>query len=330
MDTKNSLVAKLLEKAQEAFILAIEIYNKPTIRYRVEGFSFFICNAWELMLKAYLLKTQGEDSIYHKDNQDRTISLENCIRLIFTNDKDPLRINLEKIIELRNTSTHFITEEYEMVYVPMFQASIFNFYEKMNLFHNIDITESISINFLNLVVKEKALNENEIKGKYSDKIAMKLLGAREKIQSLQEVNNQRFAIAINHYNYITRKKEEATAFIAIDKTSDTNALIIKELKKTNDTHKYTAKNLCKEINQRIKSFGIELLYKGEAKVFNAVYFDWFCKYYNIKSNEKLCYIFKPFETPQYTYSMQAIDFIVEEIKNDPKNILDKIKSKLKK
>ena len=85
---------KLLEKAKEAFVLAVEIYNKPTIKYRVEGFTFFICNAWELMLKAYLIKTKGEESIYYKDNPERTINLENCIKLIFTNDKYPLRLNL--------------------------------------------------------------------------------------------------------------------------------------------------------------------------------------------------------------------------------------------
>lgn len=56
---------KMLEKSIEAFIMAIEIYNKPTLRYRVEGFSFFICNAWELMLKAYLIESQGEKSIYY-------------------------------------------------------------------------------------------------------------------------------------------------------------------------------------------------------------------------------------------------------------------------
>ena len=57
---------KLLEKSKEAFIMAIEIYNKPTIKYRVEGFSFFICNAWELMLKAYLMKRDGANSIITK------------------------------------------------------------------------------------------------------------------------------------------------------------------------------------------------------------------------------------------------------------------------
>ena len=68
------------------------------------------------MLKAHLLKTKGNSSIYYKDNPKRTITLENCIKRFLTNKKDPLRINLEKIIELRNTSTHFITQEYEMVF----------------------------------------------------------------------------------------------------------------------------------------------------------------------------------------------------------------------
>ena len=121
---------KLIEKSIEAFCMAIELYNKPTIKYRVEGFSLFICNAWELMLKAHMINVFGDTSIYYKDNPDRTLSLENCTQKIFTNNKNPLRINLQKITELRNTSTHFITEEYEMVYVPLFQACILNFNEE--------------------------------------------------------------------------------------------------------------------------------------------------------------------------------------------------------
>lgn len=51
----DDLKSKLIDKSIEAFILGLEIYNKPTIKYRIEGFSFFICNAWELMLKAELM-----------------------------------------------------------------------------------------------------------------------------------------------------------------------------------------------------------------------------------------------------------------------------------
>jgi len=66
MDNKEKEINRLVEKSVEAFILGLEVYNKPTIKYRVEGFSFFIVNAWVLMLKAELIK-RGK-SIYYKDN----------------------------------------------------------------------------------------------------------------------------------------------------------------------------------------------------------------------------------------------------------------------
>ena len=66
---------RLLDKSSEAFVLAIELYNRPSIKYRVEGFSFFICNAWELMLKAKLIADRGISAVYYRDNTDRTITL---------------------------------------------------------------------------------------------------------------------------------------------------------------------------------------------------------------------------------------------------------------
>lgn len=95
---ERKLAKQLLDKSREAFVMGLEVFNKPTLRYRVEGFVFFMCNAWELLLKAEIIKRFGMDSIYYKDNIDRTISLSDAIRRIFTNDKDPLRKNLEKII----------------------------------------------------------------------------------------------------------------------------------------------------------------------------------------------------------------------------------------
>ena len=53
----ENLSQRLIDKSIEAFMMGLEIYNKPTITYRIEGFSFFIINAWELMLKAELFAT---------------------------------------------------------------------------------------------------------------------------------------------------------------------------------------------------------------------------------------------------------------------------------
>lgn len=37
---EKNVYFQLLEKSQEAFVVAVELYNKPTIKYRVEGFAF--------------------------------------------------------------------------------------------------------------------------------------------------------------------------------------------------------------------------------------------------------------------------------------------------
>ena len=314
---------KMIEKSKEAFVMAIEIYNKPTIKYRVEGFSFFICNAWELMLKAHMINKFGENSIYYKDNPKRTITLENCIQKIFTNEKSPLHRNLLKIIELRNTSTHFITEEYEMIYIPLFQACVLNFVEKMQEFHQVDMTEVVPQNFLTLAVSMKSLDENIIRVKYPEEIAERILDTNSSLAPMINENNQSFAIKIEHYHYLTKDKNKATSFVHVDKTAEAGVKIIKELKDPSNTHKYTMKTALKEINRQLQKEVIDL------KI-NSYHFDLFNKVFGLKENERYCYIHKIYAQPSYSYSMQAIELIVGEIKKDSENILNNLKKMAKK
>lgn len=309
---------KLIEKSKEAFLVAIELYNKPTIKYRVEGFSFFICNAWELMLKAHIIQTVGPMEIYYKDNPGRTISLENCIQKIFTNSKSPMRINLEKIIELRNTSTHFVTEEYEMIYIPLFQACVINFINKIYEFHKVDMTSEIPQNFLSLSVSMKSLDENTIRAKYPEEISSKLITSSNNIGSMVSEGNNEFAIKIEHLHYITKNRNEATSFVHIEKDAAAPVKIIKELKDPNNTHKYTMKTAIKEINSRLSRKNIN--FKMDRYVFNL-----FNKVYGLKDNEKYCYQHTQFSNVQYTYSIHAIDLITDEVCKDPENIKANLK-----
>lgn len=325
-----TIYERLIDKAKEAFVMAIEIYNKPSIHYRLEGFSFFICNAWELMLKAYLIKRDGENAIYYSDKPNRTISLENCVQKIFTNEKTPHRKNLEKIIELRNTSTHFITEEYEAVYIPLLQACVFNFVDKMMEFHEVDMTQIIPENFITLSVRIKSLDETEIRGKYSKQVAEKLLGIQESLEPMIVENNSAFAIKVEHYHYMTKKRHEATELYHIDKDSAEGVRIIKELKNPNDTHKYNAKSCIKELNKRIEREKIDLRYRGESVAMNQFHFQNFVTYFGLKENERMCFIYQVSTQPQYSYSQQAIDFIFDEIKKAPDTILDDLKVKVAK
>ncbi|MBS4900218.1 MAG: DUF3644 domain-containing protein [Clostridiales bacterium] len=322
MKKEDFLYQKMVEKSTEAFVMSIEIYNKPTLKYRVEGFAFFICNAWELMLKAHLLKINGNDSIYYKD-KGRTISLNQCLKLIFTNDKAPMRNNLEQIIELRNTSTHFITEEYENIYVPLFQSCVLNFSNKMYEFHNIDITKVIPQNFLNLSVSSEFLTDNEIQSKYTPEIADRLIATHNTLAEKIEHGNNNFAININHNFYITKNKNEATNLIHFDNNAINNATIIKEVKDTNAVYQFTMKTACAEINNRLQKIGINI------KVNNYI-FTLFNIVYDLKKDKKYCFTHTQTSTPTYTYSIHAVELIFQEVKKCPdsiKSILQEKRSK---
>jgi len=326
---------RLIKKSVEAFILGIEIYNKPTIKYRVEGFSFFICNAWELMLKARLISSEGPDSIFYPNNPDRTITLENCIQKIFTNKKDPLRLNLEKIIELRNTSTHYVTEDYEMIFAPLFQACIFNFIDKMSLFHNIDVTDYISQNFITLAFRSDDLDPSLIRAKYSSDTADKLLKTKKELESLSQENNPSFSIEINHNFYITKKAEGADATVRIAADGETPVKIIKEQKDPSNTHKYSRNTSLVEIHNVIERekipFSYHDPYKKEVRtVFTTGDFQLFLDFYDLKQNPRYTFKHVIGGNPQYSYSHSIITFIVDEIRKDPTNIIKNIKNEIKK
>lgn len=318
---------KLIEKSKEAFLLAIELYNKPTIRYRIEGFSMFICNAWELMLKAHMIETFGESSIYYPNNPDRTLALTDCIKKVFTNDKDPLRLNIEKIVELRNTSTHLITEEYEMVYIPLFQSCVLNYNDKMMEFHGIDITELVPQNFLTLSTSMKALSETEFAAKYPEAIVNRFMSLKNGIENIASATNEKFAININVNHYQTKNPKLADSVYRIAKEGEIPVALIKDVKDPSNVFRFTTSAAISTIKSMLRKNHVTLLYRGSATAFNNYHFINFVKHYGIKQNEKLCWAYKIYTNPQYTYSQQAIDFIYEELAKDPEHILDRIKQK---
>lgn len=111
---------------------AIEIYNKPDFSYREEAFSILAVNAWELLLKAKLLKMSnykmtslyfmepkkkknGEDSKYLQPRKNRsgnasTIGIPSCImrlKLAGVQISPNLFKSLHSLIELRDNAIHF-------------------------------------------------------------------------------------------------------------------------------------------------------------------------------------------------------------------------------
>lgn len=318
-------IKRLNDKSIEAFILGLEIYNKPTIRYRVEGFSFFIINAWELMLKATMLKRNIP--IFYKDNPGRTVSIEVAIRKIYTDKNTRIRLNLEKIIELRNISTHYITEDYEQKYAPLFQACVLNYANEMRRFHNIEISDHIPQNFLTIAGNYEPLDNEQIRLKYSPEVAEKLIRQANDIDVLNETyHSEQFAINIRQNLYITKSKADADFTVSIAKESDNKVEIIKELKDPANTHKFSYQNVLTVVCERLKKNQLRIDYE---KGFNAYVFNLFIEFYDVKNNSIYSYKHTIGKQEHFTYSQQLIDFIIGEIKKNPDSFVESLRKSKK-
>lgn len=331
-EVSNKTVEQLLDKATEAFVLAIELYNRPSIRYRVEGFAFFICNAWELMLKARIIGSKGIDAIYYKDNPQRTITLERCIASVFTNDKDPLRKNLEDIIRLRNTSTHFVVEEHEQIYVGLFQACVSNFDDKMLEFHGRRMGDAIPPHFLTLSMTASPATPERIRAKYDATIAEKFLFDENEIAQERILqDSQRYASVMVTELALVKSPKSADFTVRYDASSEKPMRVAKVFQDPSTTHPLSVGKLISHINKSLRGRGITLRASGAEKPFTQNDWKLFMNFYNLKSNPEFAYAHSNgASTTNYTYSMKTVTFIVDTISTCPDTIIDDLKNALKK
>ena len=308
----------MLDKSEEAFLMAIEIYNKPTIKYRLEGFAFFICNAWELLLKAKMLN-EGK-SIYYSDKPNRTISLSNCVSNIFTNDKDPIRKNLEILIGLRNTTTHYIIKEMDTIYLPFMQSNVLNYSQKLFDYFERDITEKINSSFMTLVVNNEEISDEKILSNYGNNIFDRYMKVKNETQKIISDNsNEKLAIKIDLNVKIVKDKKDAKTTFRIAKEGEEPVRIIKELKDTNLTHCFNQKRVRELVIDNLKRKGIEIKFtQYDLKLI--------CDKFDLKSNEK--YFYKHVLTNSWGCTQQLVDFITDLFIKEP-SILDDIKQELK-
>ena len=240
----NKYVNALLSKSEEAYLMAIEIINKPTINYRTEGFCFFICNAWELLLKAYLInKANDINVINYKDGSNRTIGLDECVEKVFTSTTDKTKNNITLIRNIRNKATHLILPDFDYTLAPAFQRCLTNynkFFKKqfpnfklnnkitpyialVNPGNNQDIS-SLILNPANLLLLEKVKQE---------------LGSDDTLtQTLRLVS--------------TKKESEADIKYTIVKDGGQPVQTINVPKDIEKTHPYTTNQIIKKISETIE------------------------------------------------------------------------------
>lgn len=149
MRGESIIVKQLLQKSKDSAMLAVEFYNKPAVRFKSEGFITMMIIAWTSLFHAYFLKRKKKP-FFKKQNagstkprfeiimeklpdgriikENKWWDLSKCIQEYFGGDSaNPIRVNLEFFIPLRNMIEHRYLPELDMQIFGECQSLLLNF-----------------------------------------------------------------------------------------------------------------------------------------------------------------------------------------------------------
>lgn len=304
------LSRQLLEKSQEAFLLSLEIYNKPTVKYRIESFSIFFCNAWELLLKAYILEhTKKEKSIFYpkeRDKPKRSIALRDAIKKIFPNENNPVRRNIEDIVDLRDSATHLIIKELEAVYVGLFQAGVLNYVETLKAWFGINVIDKISPAMLSLIFDIGLVNPVILRKKHGKEIADFFLKKECEIKnSTTSLSNKQYNVSIEYKLALVKNPKNADITLSSGSEGKASGVILHVAKDPSLIYPHKQVDCIKDIKEKI----------AKEIVFNSYDFQSILYKENMKGNSKYHYYYNAFGNN--SYSPELVEFIIRKIQANP-------------
>lgn len=294
---------RLLDKSLDVFLIAIENYNKPNLKNKVEVFSILIVNAWELFLKARIIKEANKkEAIYKplKNNEDYTISIAECINILYK-DESSIKDNLLCLVELRDKATHLLVEEIRYSLSQLFQASIINYIEAYNNnFGKIPLLEETTGMLCLIIPGNNKINE--IKAIYGEKTDIEINNFLNKLKKLSDTyNSDNFMTNINYNVYIAKNINKSHITLQ-NGPGGQNAVVINKEIDRNETHPYKFKNIVDKIKNLHPKFNQHIMHK-------------FIKKYKILEKSEYYYEHKNFQNTK-TYSEKLVNLIKEEISKD--------------
>ncbi len=208
VDIEKYFYQTLVDKAISACISAIEIYNKPNFEYREETFSILMVNAWELLLKAKLVKDNDDnrESIYFVNKgkiiitpsgNAKTIGAVKAMNILIETKQIPksVELNIKLLLNIRDDSVHFIHDDVELStqIQEIGTASLRNFMSLAMSWFSYDFTQFnfylMPVSFFHLSDVTSFSIDNEVKSN--------LLSYLKKIEKEEEhCNDPNFAISL--------------------------------------------------------------------------------------------------------------------------------------
>lgn len=251
MDETDRLVESLVDRSSDAFLLALESYNRPSLQNRVEAFCILMVNAWELLLKGQLARRDGREALYRSDNSGYTISIGTAVERIFPDDHHPIRENIESLVELRNDAVHLLLPDLQARLGELFQAAVINFRNHFEGFTGrqlLDLTPGL----MTLAVDGGQVRPAVIERKYGVDTAARARAFLQRLnrrQSRHQGENE-FAVSIERRLVLAEEPGEGDIELT-EGNGGTDAVHIVEPRDIDETHPYRVTEVVDAINEQL-------------------------------------------------------------------------------
>jgi hypothetical protein len=256
---KSRLAKALLKKSRDNMLLALELYNRPSLENRLDAFVFCFCIAWEQLLKAILIEQNTEDIIYKGKNKKtgfrQTISLRECLEKVYKPDS-LVRRNIEKITFYRDQAVHLLMPEVQSIMSRVFQSGVLNYSTEFQDFTELPFISPSHSGMISLVGDIRSISNtalNSIYGKMAGGEISALIN--ELTKEAESIDDIQFAIPLN-VKLIFAKEDNKGNVIRIAKADEgmeglRDAIVIEKPTERSKTHPYRESNALKEINRKI-------------------------------------------------------------------------------
>ena len=260
------LKERLVDKSFDAYVLALETINRITVRYRMEAFCYLICNSWELLLKAKILDTTGDEKdIYYsgeKGQAKRSLTLRDCLKRVFPNDKDPIRRNVERIEELRDKAVHLVIGQVPLDLIKLFQASVVNYHKHSHDWFGMSLAEREPVGMMSIVYdispETMSLSGNRLRSELGPEafefITQYCASLRKEFDELQKPSA--FSITIDYGAYTEKNPDNADVQLSSGQIDGPVTHIVEVAKDSSVSHPLRQKELIENVNSNLSDLQI--------------------------------------------------------------------------
>jgi len=328
-----------LEKARDAALLAVEIYNKPAIKFKSGGYISLMVIAWTALLHSIFYKNKIKPYFKHENGRFKKREgdylywdLGECLQQYFKADAmNPIKVNAEFFIPLRNKIEHKSLPEIDGDIFGECQAFLLNFDELLEKEYGIKycLRESLSFSlqlFPSTLSLSNAVKQNpnaksivDFINKYRSAVSTEVFESNKysfKAFLIQVANNRSegvLPIQFIHYDKLSDpEKAEVGKFVAMIKFKEVGVSNFDKIK---------AKKVTELVNKGLgepkkKSF------KKLIPKFNSATHTLCWKKYKVRpdgnaknpehTNSKYCIYDKAHN--DYLYTQEWVDFLIEKMK----------------